>query len=186
MDLGDEQRLLAAAVRPRPVRLSPRGKSWLTALACVEIAVEAGLVIYLCSRWLQVHSFGVLVNSHPIAFFLALVVPLLPVMLSPGWAKQKRLVRDGAVAIATVTSTSNSRFQVNRNDEVRMVEYQFQTDSGARITGRSTDPTFQLREGSPMLVYYDPADPGEQLAQCASYYVAAVPGLEGDWRNDLG
>ena len=150
-------------------------------LACVAVAVEACVLIYLWSRWVQVHSLNALVNGHPMAFFAALVVPLLPLMLSPGWAKQKRLVRDGAVGIATVTSTSNSRFQVNRNDDVRMAEYQFRTDSGAQIKGSSVDPTSRLREGSVMLVYYDAADPTDQVAQCASYYLAVAPGLESDW-----
>jgi hypothetical protein len=186
MDLGDKQRLLAGLARPRTVRLSRRGKSWIMVLACAGVAVEAGLLIYLSSRWMQVHSLGAVVNGHEIAFFAALVVPLLPFMLSPGWGKQKRLVRDGAVVIATVTWTSKSSSEVNRNDDVRMVRYQFRTDSGAQITGSSADPTFQLREGSTMLVYYDPADPGEQAAQCASYYVAMAPGLASDWLDEIG
>ena len=186
MDLGDKQRLLAAVARPRTVRLSRRGKSWIMVLAGVAVAVEAGLLIYLSSRWMQLHSLVAVVNTHGIAFFAALLVPLLPVVLSPGWAKQKRLVRDGAVAIATVTWTSNSPSEVNRRDDVRMVLYQFRTDSGAQITGSSVDPTFQLREGSPLLLYYDPADPGEQAAQCASYYVAVAPGLEPDWLDEIG
>src|SRR5712691_3576846 len=143
MDLGDKQRLLAAAARPRTVRLSRRGKSWIMVLAGFAVAVEGGLLIYLSSRWAQVHSLNALVNTHPVAFFLAVLIPFLPLMLSPGWAKQKRLVRDGAVAIARVTWTSNSPLEVNRRDDVRMVRYQFRTDSGAQITGSSVDPTFQ-------------------------------------------
>jgi hypothetical protein len=119
-------------------------------------------------------------------FYSALLFPLLPVRLSRGWVRQKQLVRDGAVAIATVTSTSNSPGAPNRNDDVRMVQYQFRTDSGALITGSSPDPTLLLRDGSDMLVYYDPAAPAEQVAQCASYYEALVPGLEPDWRDQIG
>jgi hypothetical protein len=37
-----------------------------------------------------------------------------------------------------------------------------------------------------MLVYYDPADPSEQVAQCAGYYVAVAPGLEPDWLDEIG
>ena len=35
-------------------------------------------------------------------------------------------------------------------------------------------------------LYYDPADPSEQVAQCASYYVAVAPGLGSDWLDEIG
>jgi hypothetical protein len=64
-------------------------------------------------------------------------------------------VRNGDVAIATVTSASSSPSKPNRNDDVRTVAYRFHDQSGDLITGRNVDPAFMLRQGAALLVFYD-------------------------------
>jgi len=160
------------------VRLSRRGKSWVRLLAGILAAVEAGLLIYLSTCWTRTNSLAALISRNGLAFYSALLLPFLPAIVSRGLGREKELVRNGEVAVATVTSTSNSPSKVNRNDDVRIVEYQFRDESGALMEGTSVDPTFLLREHSAMLVFYDPDDPTQRVTQCAAYYQVVALGLD--------
>jgi hypothetical protein len=186
MNISERQRLIALQPLPRMVRLSRRGKSWVLLLASVLATVEAGLVIYLVSRWIKANSLTTVVSTYGLAFYSALFLPFLPVFFSRGLGKEKELVRNGKVAIATVTSTSNSPSKVNRNDDVRTVQFQFRDGSGTIVEGTSVDSTLLLREQSAMLVFYRAGDPTQHVAQCAAYYQVMVPGLDSDWLDDVG
>jgi hypothetical protein len=185
MNISERQRLIASQPRPRMVRLSRRGKSWVLLLASVLAAVEAAFLIYLLTRWIR-NSLATVVSRNGIAFYSALFLPFLPVVFSRGLGKEKELIRNGEVAVATVASTSNSPSKVNRNDDVRTVQYQFRDGSGSLVAGTSVDSTLLLREQSAMLVFYDPDDPTQQVAQCAAYYQVVAPGLDSDWLDDMG
>jgi hypothetical protein len=167
------------------VCLSRRGKSWVLLLASILIAVEAGLLIFLLSRWLHTKSLAAIV-SDGIASYSALLLPFLPVLFFQGLRKEKELIRNGEVAIATVTATSNSPSKVNRNDDIRTVQYLFRDKHGALVEGTSVDSTLMLREQSAMLVFYDSDDPTQHVAQCACYYKVVAPGLNPDWLDDMG
>jgi hypothetical protein len=168
------------------VRLSRRGKSWVLLLASILAAVEAGLLILLLSRWIHTNSLATVVSRNEIAFYSALLLPFLPVMFSRGMGREKELIRNGEVAVATVTSTSNSSSQVNRNDDVRTVQFQFRDKHGGLVEGTSVDSTLLLREQSAMLVFYDSDDTTQHVAQCAAYYQVVAPGLGPDWLEDIG
>jgi hypothetical protein len=186
MNISERQRLIALQPLPRMVRLSRRGKSWVLLLAGVLATVEAGLVIYLVTRWIRANSLAAVVSTYGLAFYSALFLPFLPLVFSRGLGKEKELIRNGKVAVAAVTSTSNSPSKVNRNDDVRTVQFQFRDGSGALMEGTSVDSTLMLREESAMLVFYDPADPTRNVAQCAAYYQVVTPGLDSDWLDDAG
>ncbi len=181
MNIADQLRAVQALPRPRKVRLSPRGKSWLLILWSVWAVLEGGLLIHLAMQWTRTHSLYTAPDSHAVPFYATVFLLLVPAWLSRGWAGEKRLVREGAVAVATVTTL----LQGLPRDAPRF-EYRFHTDSGAAITGQSVDPTRALAVGETMLVYYDPANSADQIVQCASYYVADAPGLGLDWRDRLG
>ena len=185
MNISEKQRFIASQPRPRMVQLSRRGKSWVLLLAIILAAIEAGLVIYLCmlARW--TNSLASIVKENGLAFYSALLLPFLPLVFSRGLRREKELIRNGEVAVAKVTSTSNSPGK-RRNDDVRTVEYQFSDASGALMMGVSVDSTLMLREESAMLVYYDADDPSQQVAQCAAYYQVEAPGLEPDWIDETG
>ena len=186
MNISEKQQLLASQPRPRIVRLSRRGKSWARLLGSILAAVEASLLIFLLTRWLGARSMAAVVSSNAIALYSALLLPFLPVMFRRGLAKEKELIANGEVAVATVISTSNSPSQVNRNDDVRTVRYEFRDKRGAMVEGSSVDSTLMLRDHSAMLVFYDSVDPTQQVAQCAAYYHVVAPGLEPDWLEDIG
>jgi hypothetical protein len=186
MNISEKHRLVASLPRPRTVQLSRRGKSWVLILSGVLAAVEAALLIYVVSLWMATGSLSAVIGKNPAAFYLALGLPFLTVMFSGGLRKQKELIRDGDVALATVTATSNSPSQPNRNDDVRTVQYEFSDATGATIAGNSADPTLLLREGSAMLVYYDSDDLSQQIAQCAAYYKVVSPGLDSNSLDEMG
>jgi hypothetical protein len=186
MNIDEKHRLVASLPRPRAVQLSRRGKSWVLILSGVLAAVEIGLLTYVIYHWMATGSFSAVIAKNPAAFYLALGLPFLTVMFSGGLRKQKELLRNGDVALATVTSTSNSPSQPNRNDDVRTVQYEFRDATGTVLTGSSADPTLLLREGSAMLVYYDSDDLSQQIAQCAAYYKVVAPGLDSNWLDEMG
>ncbi|HET9399615.1 MAG TPA: hypothetical protein VFO34_01580 [Candidatus Acidoferrales bacterium] len=186
MNTSEKQQFLASQPRPRTVRLSRRGKSWVLLLSSILAAVETSLVTFLLTRWLRESSVAAVAGRHGIALYSALLLPFLPVMFRRGLAKEKELIANGEVAVATVISTSNSSSQVNRNDHVRTVRYTFLDKSGAIVEGSSVDSTLMLRDYSSMLVFYDSDDPTKHVAQCAAYYHVVVPGLDADNLEDAG
>ena len=186
MNISEKQQFLASQPRPRLVRLSRRGKSWVLLLASILAAVEIGLLVFLLTRGIRANSMATAASSNGIALYSALLLPFLPVMFSRGLGREKELIRNGEVAVATVTFTSNSPSLVNRNDDVRTVRYQFRDKSGALVEGSCVDSTLMLREHSAMLVFYDSDDPTKQVAQCAAYYHVVAPGLDADWLEDMG
>ena len=186
MNISEKQQFCASQPRPRIVRLSRRGKSWVLLLTSILAAVEAGLLVFLLTRWIRTSSLATVASNHGIALYAALLLPFLPVMFRRGLAKEKHLIANGEVAVATVISTSNSSSQVNRNDDVRTVQYQFRDKSGALVEGSSVDSTLMLRDHSAMLVFYDPDDSTQQVAQCAAYYQVVAPALDPDWLEDMG
>ena len=172
--------------RPRVAQLSRRGKSWVMVLGGILAAVEIGVLVYIGSHWIRSNSLANVFGENRTALLVLLSSPFLTLVFSGGLRRQRELIRTGEVAVATITSTSNSSSQVNRNDDIRMVEYKFHDKDGTPLTGSSVDSTLLLREGSAMLVYYDGDDPSHQITQCASYYKVVGAGLDSDWLDDIG
>lgn len=186
MNISEKRELLASQPRPRVLRLSRRGKSWVLILSSILAAIETSLLVSLLARWLHAGSMATVASHHGLAVYTALLLPFLPVMFRRGLSKEKELIANGEVGVATVITTSNSPSQVNRNDDVRTVQYQFQDQNGAIVEGSCVDSTLMLRDHSSMLVFYDSDDPTKHVAQCAAYYHVVVPGLDGDWMEDMG
>src|SRR5215470_15172647 len=99
MNLSEKQQRLAALPRPRNVRLSRRGRSWLRTLAVVGMVVEVGIVALLVAHRVGISTGAVAPDGGLV--LTALLLPMLPLLLSRGWFKQKHLLQHGAVAIAT-------------------------------------------------------------------------------------
>jgi hypothetical protein len=173
VDIGERQRIITAQPRPRTVALSQRGKSWIATLAAAALAIEIGSIAYL-----YVHASGG-VTSSP-AFVVAVLMPFSPVMFMSGLLKQRALVQNGEVAVATVTLTSRAG-RANQNDDVRTVNYRFRDGAGAVVEGTCADGTLMLRPNSAMLIFYERDNPANQVAQCASYYRVVGANLDDDW-----
>ncbi len=167
--------------RPRQVKLSKRGRYWLLLLSGILGVVELSLLATLHSHWLRSNSIAELVQKNGVVFYAAVFLPFLPVLYSSALASQKRLLANGEMAIATVTS----RFQTSASGPY-YVKYKFKDDQGNLLEGESLDSTDLLREGSTMLVYYSGEDTDDQVAQCAAYYEVIVPGFGSDYVDETG
>lgn len=157
--------------RPRPVRLSRRGKFWLLLLGSVLAGIEVLLIVFLYSNWNQEGSWADLVQNHGVAFYSALFLPVLPFLYRRVLGHQRSLFEEGEVAIATV----KSRYKKNRRGAF-YVKYNFRDLEGNVVESESLDSTSLLREGSGMLVFYDGDNVDDQIAECAAYYEVMLPG----------
>ncbi len=166
--------------RPRQVKLSRRGRHWLLLLGAVVAVVEVLLLATLYSDWLRWNSMAELVRKNGVAFYAAVLLPLLPALYFSSLARQKRLLANGEIAAATVTS----RFFTGRMGPY--VRYRFKDRQGNSVEGESLDSTNLLREASTILVYYDTEDIGNQVAQCAAYYEVILPGFGSDYVDEIG
>jgi hypothetical protein len=157
--------------RPRPVRLSRRGKFWLLLLGSVLTGIEVLLIIFLYSNWNQEGSWAQLVQSHGAAFYSAVFLPFLPFLYRRPLQHQRQMLEQGEVAIATV----KSRYKKARRGAF-YVRYSFRDLEGNVVEGESLDSTSLLREGSGMLLFYNGNNEDDQIAECAAYYEVIVPG----------
>lgn len=157
--------------RPRRVRLSRRGRSWLLLLGSVLGGIEILLIGFLCSRWNPTGSWAQLIHNHALPFYSALLLPFLPFLYRRSLDHQKHLLEQGEVAMATV----KSRYQSGHPGPY-YVRYSFRDGKGNVLEGESPDSAGLLREGSDVLVFYDDDNVDDQVAECAAYYEVIVPG----------
>jgi hypothetical protein len=156
--------------RPRRVRLSRRGKSWLLLLGSVLGGIEILLISFLYSRWNSTGSWAQLVQNHGLPFYSVLLLPFLPFVYRRWLDHQKHLLEQGDVAMATV----KSRYR-KANRGPYYVMYSFRDSKGDVLEGESLDAEEMLREGSGVLVFYDNDNVDDQVAECAAYYEVIVP-----------
>lgn len=160
-------RALAALPRPRPVRMSRRGKIIATV---VSAALMASLGIYAAglagtSRVAGGNAGPPQFSVYPLSIAFVLVVAL--VMLN-ALARQKRLLAEGEIATAQVTKRWMGRNGPN-------IRYEFTTPIGEHFTRGAADGSRQLSVGMNVPIFYDPQSPKKQLALCASFYEVVLP-----------
>jgi hypothetical protein len=163
-------RLLAELPRPRPVRMSRRGKSTV-ALVTVVLLVSMGIFV----AGLSAKSAAASSNGRPpqtLAFALPIVfiLVIVPVMLRQV-LRQKPLLAEGEIGSARVTDQRLARHGPT-------IRYEFTTPLGERFSRSASDGSGELSVGMKVPIFYDPRSPKKQLALCASFYEVALPGEE--------
>ena len=166
----DLSRQLAEIPRPRPVRMSRRGK--LTAGA-VSIALLASLGIFAAG--LAATSAMARQNARQPQFLtfalpIILVFVIVPLMLRT-IGRQKSLLAEGEMAMARVTKRWSARNGPNIN-------YEFTTPLGEQFSRSAADGSGRLSVGMDVPIFYDPQKPKKQLALSASFYEVILPGKE--------
>jgi hypothetical protein len=164
-------RVLATLPRPRPVRMSRRGK--IIAMV-VSIALLASLGIYAATGVAAQRAGGgqdagasqFPVYAVSIIFILAFGILTLNVI-----GRQKRLLADGEIAMAHVTKRWMARNGPN-------IFYEFTTPLGEHFSRGAADGSRQLSVGMNVPIFYDPQKPKRQLALCASFYEVVLPAEE--------
>jgi hypothetical protein len=163
-------RVLAELPRPRPVRMSRRGK---TIAVMVSAALLASLGIFATGIATTSAVAGRETRPPQLLVFvppIALILVIVPLMLR-GIAKQKFLLAEGEIAAARVTKRWLARNGPN-------IRYEFTTPLGEHFSRSAADSTRQLSVGMNVPILYDPQRPKKQLALCASFFEVVRPGQE--------
>lgn len=167
--IEDRYAMIAALPRPRPLRRTPIRHFNVAAATVVFSLLELALLVFLYRAWQAKPNLGSLFIAHPLLVFNVVVVPYIVSLVRAGRRKEKNLVANGEVAIATITRRLDT-------DREWRVAYEFQGRSGQAISNQALDSTagHSLKEGDRMLVYYDPKNPDNALAQCTASYEPAI------------
>jgi len=161
-------RVLAALPRPRPVRMSRRGKIIamvvLSALlASLGIYATAGVMAQRAAGGQDAGASQFPVYALSIAFIAVFVIVMLNVI-----GRQKRLLAEGEIATAHVTKRWMARNGPN-------IYCEFTTPLGEHFSRGAADGSTKLSVGMNVPVFYDPQKPKRQLALCASFYELVLP-----------
>jgi hypothetical protein len=164
-------RALAELPRPRPVRMSRRGKIIATV---VSAALLASLGIYAAAGVAVQRATGAQ-SAGPSQFpayavSTGFIVVYMVVMLKMV-GKQKRLLSEGEMAMAQVTK----RWVTRKGPRIL---YEFTAPSGEHFSRGAADSSLWLSVGMKVPIFYDPQRPKKQLALCASFYEVVLPGKE--------
>jgi len=163
-------RVLAALPRPRPVRMSRRGKM---IAGIVSAALLASLGIFAASMSATSAATGRRAGPPqflPFALPIVLILVIVPVMLST-LTRQKLLLAEGEIATAYVTKRWMARNGPN-------ILYEITTPLGEHFTRGAADGSQKLSVGMNVPIFYDPQRPKRQVALCASIYEVVLPGEE--------
>jgi hypothetical protein len=160
-------RLLLEMPRPRPVRVSSKGR---TNLAIAMLGVAAFALIFLIHVWSSYRaagSFADLPRADWLWLALAAGIALLPYATWKNVQRQKALLATGEVALARVVRQMSNRSTFT-------IQYEFQDAKGQTVKGFATDVTRSVYEGMSVPVFFDAQDPGRRVVQCESFCEVAL------------
>jgi len=155
-------RIISDLPRPRPVRMSSKGKQ----MGLVVLSVP--LVVFALAAYEQRH--------HPtpgttmeglLKFFGEGVGVMAGLFWLPPYVKHKPLITEGELAIGRITKFDKGR--------IIYVFYEFETPSGERVFKMSTTFRTDLAAGMKLPVFYNRENPKKAVALCASLYDVALP-----------
>jgi hypothetical protein len=166
---AEQYRLLLELPRPRPVRMTRRGKMSVTVIAAAVLVF--GLVLVAMALLQPPAARG---NSAPPSRALVIALPLglltaIALVMQRVLARERELLGEGEAVMGRVTKQWTAR---NGSG----IRYEFTTASGETISRMTTDFARQLMEGMTVPVFYDPLEPKKQVALCAAFYEVVLPG----------
>ncbi|MFZ0639756.1 MAG: hypothetical protein WAN33_01760 [Candidatus Acidiferrales bacterium] len=165
---AEKEKFLLSIPPPRPVGLSPRGKTSLTLILFAVFVFEAILIRNLYRVWYSTHSFA---GFHGQEIFLACVavgVATIPFFVRSRMMRDQDLLINGEVAVGRVTD--QRRFKNNS-----AVRYEFQDAAGQTLSGSANDFTRLLDKGMAVFVFYDPQNSKRHIAACGAYFEVVNP-----------
>jgi Protein of unknown function (DUF3592) len=177
LSVQERYAMIAALPRPRPVRRSPVAGPAAVAVVTALKLVALGLIANILWSLRDFISVSTFFPGHKGSFFGLGFVAVAIAVTTTAQRKQKNLVINGEVSIATITG----RYQMNNDWHVR---YTFRDKNGQEIMNDALDNSGKrlLVSGQQMLVYYQPENPRKAVAQSESWYEPSVTGMERDPR----
>ncbi len=166
-----EFRMLQEMPRPRPVRLSRRGKINLTVAmtGVAGFAVITGAGAY--RRIAAAGSVAVLSRADWIWLAFVFVLTWIPFFTWKNVRRQKDLMAHGEVALARVLRRMGDRSSPT-------IQYEFEDAQGQKASGMASDTTRSLYDGMSVVVFYDAQNPRRHAAQCECFCEVVLPGRE--------
>jgi hypothetical protein len=165
----DHEPLLSLAV-PRDVRSSSKGKIGVAAIlgACVVALGGFGVSSLELARS-SVNSTTVLPTLLWLAMLLLFVC--IGVIETRNELRRRRIIMEGEATLAKVVG------QVTTGGKSRgsKISYVFRDRAGKFYEGSDYDRRRELYEEMPVVVFYDPANPSDSVAECANYWDIVAP-----------
>jgi len=166
---AEQYRLLLELPRPRPVRMTRRGKTSVLVIAVAFLVFALALITMLALQPAPPRQGS---SPPPLALVFGLplgVLALMALVMQRAMARERELLGNGEVVMGRVTKQWAAR---NGSG----IQYEFTTSSGETISRMTTDFSRQLSQGMSVLVFYDPFKPKKQVALCSALYEVVVPG----------
>lgn len=162
-------KLLLEMPRPRPVRVSSRGRANLVIAMAGVAAFDLIFLIHVWRSYTAAGSFAALPRADWIWLLLAAGIALIPYATWKNVQRQKALLSTGEAALARV-------LRQMRNRSTFMIQYEFQDAQGQTVKGFATDVTRSVYEGMSVPVYFDAQDSRRRIVQCESFCEVVLPG----------
>jgi predicted RNA-binding Zn-ribbon protein involved in translation (DUF1610 family) len=154
--------------RPRPLKMKSTGYVFLTALVMALLGLAVPVVLFMRKGSFNLNSNGGVPNLLSFGVFgLILLIALIAIMRSV--IRDRRLLSEGEIAIATVTSQSFTGGE-NKGSKIK---YEFKDVAGKIYAGSATDQTRTLFEEMQTPVFYNPMKPAENVPLVAAMYKLA-------------
>jgi uncharacterized protein (DUF983 family) len=164
---GEFQSLLEMP-RPRPVRVSRKGRSNLLIALAGVAAFDLIFLAHIWTAYKEAGSFQALPRADWMWLMLAVAMALIPYATWKNVKRQRALLETGEVALATILKQFGNRSTFS-------IQYEFRDAQGLKVTGLATDNTRSLYEGMNVPVFFDAQNPKQRVAQCESFCEVALP-----------
>lgn len=164
-------RRIAELPRPRPVRMSARGRM-MAGIVSVALLTSFGAYAtadIVMRRNARIPYAGP--SQFPIFVLSIVFIMITTIIMANVIGRQKRMLTDGEICMARVVDRVLTRNGPN-------IRYDFTTPLGEHVSGNSQDGYRKLSIGMCVPVFYDAQDPEKQLALCASFYEIILPDSE--------
>jgi hypothetical protein len=150
--------------RPRAIRMKTSMRFF--ALANVIILGSTGYAVFMATqRGGAKASFNLFPNLMTFGLF-ALIWSVITVTMFRSIVRDRSLLSDGEIAIATVVSQS---WAGGENRESRIV-YEFKDAGGRTFSGKCADRTRKLFEEMKTPVFYEPTNPAKNIALAGAVF----------------
>jgi hypothetical protein len=155
--------------RPRTIRLKTPNRIFAAAFVLSFVGVSYAVFAIVEKGGVKA-DFSALPNIIPFAMF-GLIWSIMATTMFRSMLRDRSLLSDGEIAIATITAQS---FAGGENRQSKIV-YEFKDAAGHSCSGKCTDRTRKLFEEMQAPVFYDPVNPGKNVALVGATYDLVEP-----------
>ena len=156
--------------RPRAIRLKTPIRIFVIVYVVILGSVGFGVFLAAARGGSKAGFHSLFPNLFPLAMF-ALIWAIVASVMFRSIVRDRSLLIDGEIAIGTITSQS---YAGGENRESRIV-YEFKDAAGRTFSGKSADRTHKLFEEMQTPVFYDPTNPGKNVALASATYEVIDP-----------